>query len=205
VKKSGKRLTSSKVLHFAFVIILCLPFVALSSYRIYSRINFSIKCQRHLKRAADANSVKLALQEMDVVVLYLEQNNMTQGYTKVIYKTPDEDVGFWYENLKAARDELRRVNPEATQLETSNILMKLRETILDESGQRTSVTMPQGIEVFPYNKLFAFAFVITGIICIIAVIYLLRTIKHNESPAEIMSIIGIIGICASLIIIYIWR
>ena len=50
--------------------------------------------------------------------------------------------------------ELRSVDSSATQLERTNVLMKLRETLLDE-GQGVSVTAPSGITVFPFNAAFA--------------------------------------------------
>ena len=50
----------------------------------------------------------------------------------------------------ASLEELRMVPEGATQLEKSNILMKLRETLIDQ-GQIVHVTVPRGISVFPHN------------------------------------------------------
>lgn len=119
-----------------------------SGVRLYKSITFGINCGGRIKRAADSNTIELAKKEMQVVVLYLEDNDMTKGYTSILYKTPDEDVGFWYENLKSALDELEKVKPSISQLEKSNLLMKLRETLLDEDA---SVTLPMGISIFPNN------------------------------------------------------
>lgn len=119
-------------------------------------IQFQQECGGYVKRAADANTVPMAEQELARVVLYLEEKNLTEGYTSVFYRTPNEDVGFWYRNLKSALEELRKIQPDATQLETSNVLIKLRETLLDRDDEKTSVTVPAGIEVYPYNKAFAY-------------------------------------------------
>ena len=108
----------------------------------------------HIKRAADANTVELAIQEMKTVVAYLEARGMTSSYTSVLYRTPDEDIGFWYQNLKASLGELEKITPETTQLERSNILIKLRETLLDH-GQSVSVTQPSGISIYPNNVAYA--------------------------------------------------
>lgn len=126
---------------------------------------FDRECGGHLKRAADANTVELARKEMEIAVQYLEDNNMTQGYTSVLYNTPDEDVGFWYQNLKSSLTELESVQPEATQLERSNVLIKLRETLLDD----THITRPRGIEVFPHNANYFWCGVFVALLAFIGV------------------------------------
>jgi len=132
-----------------------LAFLAWFGIRVYNEIVFEIECTGHLKRAADANTVELAAKEMETAVSYLEKREITNGYTSILYRTPDEDVGFWYANLKSSWNELKNVSPGATQLEKSNVLMKLRETILDAGSEgKTKITAPNGIEIFPHNMLF---------------------------------------------------
>lgn len=142
------------------LILLTLPYCG---GRIYKTIIFDIHCEGHLKRAADANTIHLAAKELQIAVDYMEDNKLIGGYTSVIYRTPDEDVGFWYDNITSALIELNSVNEDATQLERSNLLMKLRETLLDDSKAGYDVTSPAGIEVFPYNKLLS----IYGVFCFI--------------------------------------
>lgn len=94
--------------------------------RNVANIQFNRNCEGHMKWAADANTIELALQKMEIVISYLEHKGLTRGYTSIIYRTPNEDVGFWYNNLKASFEELKKINPaSATQLEKSNLLMKL--------------------------------------------------------------------------------
>ena len=114
-------------------------------------ITFSQQCGGHLKRAADANTVELAAQELKVAVTYLEDNNMTQGDTHVFIETPDKDLGFWYKNLKSALANLEAVTPETGELERSNLLLKLRETLLDHGQYGEEITTPPGISLFPHN------------------------------------------------------
>jgi hypothetical protein len=119
--------------------------------RTYSSIQFDRNCEGYIKRAADANTVELATSNLAIAVQYLEQKNMTSGYTSILCNTPDADVGFWYNNLKTSLEELKDVQPEVSRLERTNILMKLRETLLDGGENGVSVTTPEGISVFPYN------------------------------------------------------
>ena len=135
-------------------VMLLFPVLLWAGLRIYNGIVYNIDCGGHIKRAADANTVELAIQEMKTVVAYLEARGMTSGYTSVLYRTPDEDIGFWYQNLKASLGELEKITPETTQLERSNILIKLRETLLDH-GQSVSVTQPSGISIYPNNVAYA--------------------------------------------------
>ncbi len=144
--KSTRRIASLLV-----GIALLLPLLGLAAFLVQQYVSFDIYCTGRLKRAADANTVELAKEELTAATSYLESRKMTTGYTSVIYQTPDEDVGFWYKNLKASLEELQKVAPNATPLEKSNLLIKLRETILDHHGSE-SVTEPEGISRFPFNS-----------------------------------------------------
>ena len=132
------------------ILVLCLPFLGWMTTRVVQDVLFDRNIGGHLKRAADANTIELAEKELAGVIAYLEQMGMTSGYTSIFWRTPDEDIGFWYQNLKASLGELHKVSKEATQLEKSNILIKLRETLVDH-GQSLSVTVPQGASIFPSN------------------------------------------------------
>ncbi len=136
-------------------IIFLVLFIIWAVVRIYLGIQFDRHLTGHLKRAADANTIELAIQEMKTAIDYMEKHDLTQGYTSVLYTTPDEDIGFWYTNLKQSLQELYTIKPDATPLEKSNVLMKLRETLLDE-GKSISVTEPEGISIYPLNTIFFF-------------------------------------------------
>lgn len=140
---------------FVVGIVLCLPFLGWGSTRIVQNILFDIRVEGRIKRAADANTVELAQSELEVVVAELERCGWTEGYTSLLYRTPNEDVGFWYKNLKSSLEELKKVTPQTTQLERSNLLIKLRETLLDQHGSSLVVTAPPGIAVYPYNWAYA--------------------------------------------------
>lgn len=185
------------VLYWVLVFLLCLPLIGLAGTRVYKAYVFKIRCKGHLKRAADANTIPLAIQEMEVVVSYLAEHDMTEGYTSIIIQTPDEDVGFWYQNLKASLEELRSISPDAQSLEKSNVLMKLRETILDE-GQSNNVTTPNGIVVFPYNREYAAGMFFSVLIVILAGVIILTKSDIELTLIEIMIVVSIIGIFIAL-------
>lgn len=134
--------------------ILILPLFVLIGLNIYLDATFEVNCGGHLKRAADANSVEIAEKELKMVLEYADRYRLTTGNTSVIYNTPDNDVEFWYNNLKTSHDELLRVNAKTSQLERTNILMKLRETLMDHGKEGDYTTVPGGIEKHPFNTLF---------------------------------------------------
>lgn len=143
-----------KVMALVLAILATLSFLGWASVTIYQSVVFDIDCGGRIKRAADANTIELASKEMGVVVSYIEKRGLTEGYTSILYNTPNEDVGFWYLNLKASLNELQGVGTDVSRLEKTNILMKLRETLLD-TGESVKVTLPLGISRFPHNHAFA--------------------------------------------------
>ena len=145
--------------------------VIISTYAVIDSVNFDRGCEGHLKRAADANSIELAQQELQIAIDYIEDNNLTEGYTSVLYTTPDEDLGYWYSNLSQANNELINMinDGTATNLEKSNMLIKLRETLIDHKGGDTGdkVTVPAGASRYPNNATYGWIWLVTSLgICI---------------------------------------
>ena len=141
-------------------VVAVIPLVSL----IIAQVVVSVSLERHvtgrLKRAADANSLALAEQELSAVLDYAEANDMTSGYSNVFWSVPAHDVGFWYTNLESARNELRYMISKGgqTPLETSNQLMKLRETLVDSGHDgSTSITVPPNFSWYPHPRMWAFA------------------------------------------------
>ncbi len=148
-------------------VLLISVFVGWCSFRMLASVQFDRNCGGRLKRAADANTVELAKHELEVVVKYLEDHQMTEGYTSIFYTTPDEDVEFWYTNIKSSLAELMKVGPASSQLERTNVLIKLRETLLDSDA---SVTVPTGISVYPNNKTVCFLGFLAFLLAVIGLV-----------------------------------
>ena len=120
-------------------------------------IQFDRKCGGHLERAAHANTVQLAAEELQVALDYMEKNELTTGYTSVLYRTPDEDLGFTYKNVKDGAIEMEKVKNSST-LEQTNALMKLRESLMTHGEKGMQLNVPDGISRYPANGLFGFWF-----------------------------------------------
>lgn len=163
-------------------LLLLVSALAIFSVRIYHRVVFKQNVSGYLKRAADANTIDLAREELTRAIDYLEANNLTSGYTSVLWKTPDEDIEFWYRNLKASQRELEVLNSESA-LERTNVLIKLRETLVD-NGEKTRVTVPDGLSVYPHNKLWAALMLYACIALVVAIGLLVPDSSNVDVAAE---------------------
>jgi len=132
------------------------------------RIHFKQDCSGYLKQAADANTPELALDRLNRAIDYVEAHGLTSGYTSVLWRTEDQNVGFWYMNLKACQSELEGCL-DGTQLEKSNVLMKVRESLTEDGDHGTQLTIPSNIVFYPDNAFYLFA---RGICYLILLIWL---------------------------------
>lgn len=149
-------------------IILFLISLVAPVFSIVKSIQFDQECGGFLKQAADASSVELAERQLNLAINYIEKNNLTSGYTSILYKTEDENIGFWYENLKVCQKELAETKGNST-LENTNVLMKLRESLTDYSEKGTKLTIPEGIGRYPNNLWFMLANLVSFILFLYAI------------------------------------
>lgn len=149
----------------SIAIVFTLLFSFWMAARIVKSVQFDSNCSQYLKRAADATTIDIAKEELAKAIAYAEKNNLTQGITLVLLNQPRNDIGFWYKNLKEAYLELENLPKDATELEKTNLLMKLRGTLTDSNEFETYVIVPTGIEVYPQNVLYFWCTLISGILC----------------------------------------
>lgn len=140
-----------KIFVFSIIIACFLPFPNYI-YSIVKSVSFQANCKDYLSMAADANSIVLAEKHLTTAIDYLEENNLTSGQARLFVRYPKNDISLWYENLKSAQYQLKDMiaDGDYTELEQSNMLMKLRETLLDDDG---TVTLPLAISLQPHGTL----------------------------------------------------
>lgn len=138
---------------------------------------FKIHCEHFLKLAADAPTVELADKYLEKVVSYILKRNLTQGNTAYFIKTPENDLSLWSRQIFEAANLVRELTlkkkegKEVTPLEESNVLMRIRQTILDEAGDRPIMTIPDYIHVYPNQHFFLFSELLGIIFAILAWVY----------------------------------
>lgn len=158
--------------------ILCLVLgIITPTITLVKSIQFDQQCAGYLKQAADANTAELALERISTAIKYMEDNNLTDGYTSVLWRTEDDNIAFWYNNVKACQDELTNCL-DGTQLEKSNVLMKVRESLTDNGEDGTVLTIPGGISRYPKNALFGVANTISTILLLIFMLLIVRFINE---------------------------
>ena len=138
--------------------------IILTIFVTVHHFQFTIGCRDYLKRAADANTIQTAKVELRTATAYMQANKLTDGHVSIFLKQPKNDIGFWFNNLMASFKELEAVGEDATQLEKSNVLMKLRETILDDTAKGTVVTTPSWVSIHPHNGIVFFLLIVIGIV-----------------------------------------
>mgnify|MGYP000564814684 CR=1 FL=1 len=131
--------------------------VSLISYQIYLGTQFKINCGDYLKQASNANSTRMASNSLESALYFVEKNELTHGHTSAFYNTPDEDLGYWYRNIRSAKQELDAIPDSTSNLEKSNVLIKLKESLTDGG----KIIVPRGISKHPHNTLFAFLNIFT--------------------------------------------
>lgn len=142
------------------LLLCCLFFVPMAILIAIMGINsiqFNLNVTDHLKRAADANSPELAEKELETVFTYLKSHNLTTGYTNILWQTPQHDIGFWYNNLETSYNELKELPKEdhanpLVKAARSNMLIKLRETLIDHGHSGDTVTLPPNIHIYPSHR-----------------------------------------------------
>jgi len=128
-----------------------------------------VGCKDYLKLAGDAPNVQKANEFLEKALVYMEKRGLTSGNSAFIFRTPSSDVGIWYNQIKGAQQTVANIigrGDAASQLEKDNVLMKIREVVLDQDEKGTTVTMPPNITIFPFQWLFLLTIVV-GVLMII--------------------------------------
>ena len=117
-------------------------------------IQFNQDCKGYLKQCSNASSVELALERLELAIRYVERNDMTSGYTSILWKTEGDNVGYWYDNLMTCRKELKKA-VNSSQLEQTNTLLKIRESLTENGEKGEYIILPDGIVKYPHKLLYA--------------------------------------------------
>jgi len=142
-----------------------------------AKVQFDRKYLGHLKRASDANSLELAERELSIALNYAKSRQLdtevgrSQGwyddYTDILYTSPENQISFHIENVEACLHDVQEVRArgdQASPMERSNVLMKLRESLLDDSQSGHDVTCPGGLYLYPHNFGYAVWIGITALV-----------------------------------------
>lgn len=159
-----------------FLTVLCFIIMSIvCTGAIIRSIEFKTYCKDYLKLSGDAPTVEKAKEYLDKAIEYLDKNDLRSGNSGVIIKTPDKDVGIWYQQITGARDTARKMlSGNHTQLEKDNALMKIREVVID-SGEDVEVTYPDNIVNYPNQVSFFWSVLLSTLgFCVFGIWLLFR-------------------------------
>jgi hypothetical protein len=151
-------------------VVACVPLVCVGIATWYQSYSFDVGCGNYLKRAADAPSIEMASAAMDTAIAYCRRNELTHGNGAIFFKKPEHDIGYWFNQLVSADEELDQALQEGGELIESNALMKLREVLLDASASGDSLTLPANISIAPNQLMWHAMFWVSGFLCLGGVI-----------------------------------
>lgn len=148
-------------------------FCGVVAFTIYKHYIFKKGCEDYLKLAADAPTLERAKNFTEQAINYIESKNLTTGNSGIIFKTPSNDLELWYGQIKAAyvnivniieQDKLK--TGSISQLTKDNMLMKLREVLVDVGDDDTEITLPKNITIYPNQVLICIWWIIALIMSI---------------------------------------
>lgn len=138
---------------------------------VFCEAKFSNECTDYIRRAALSPTVETAVTNLQTAIDYAEKHGLTSGYTSIFLKEGDEDIGFWYQNLKASREMLREAQNYEDLSERSVVLLKLNSSLMRDDHR---VVVPVGLSRFPHKWVWVITF-FGALAC--AVIYLMYTLE----------------------------
>ncbi len=138
--------------------------------------------------AYNANTIALAKEYWEKGIKFLEDNNLTTGNTGAFWKTPEDDLEFFYKNVVEMRNYL---NTPPDTLSDSSFDQKIVSgstlskgdplTVFDRKTlsarlKKTWKNAPEGIEIYPNNCIYAIWGWISGLVCIVfAILWFIST------------------------------
>lgn len=144
------------------------PFLLWAGVRVYKSQYFDNHCAHHITRSIQEHKVlEHSINELNIAINYVEQHNLTTGYTSVFDYSADDDIDIFYRGLIEKRNYIQKLKDRDTELNSFIEFTEMR----GYTGQ--SVHIPDGISIYPYNVLYFIFSIVSGILFVIGMIGLI--------------------------------
>jgi len=125
--------------------------------RVYKSVQFDTAFTSKCINAVQARDVTEAKIELDKAVNELESRNLTSGSTSVLFYTSHDDLGIFYQRVKARRELLEYQAKYQLDPLTIRYMVNASMTSYDNTLDlwfRPIAGMPWGISVYPLNGVY---------------------------------------------------
>lgn len=161
-----------------FLVTLMIASVLVFAGWMVARINAASKFDEevggYLENYVEAGNTQTAIENLNMAIKGLEAKGMTEGQISIFWENPNNNVGIWYQNLLESKKVLEQ-SLEEEKRDQAIVLEKQRNG-LKGSESNSSVRTPEGISIYPLNKVYfgwcvgsivAFICFLIGVCCLI--------------------------------------
>lgn len=156
-----KKVVVKKIVCTILIILSIISIVICYSFNINNSADFAENCTAHIEKAATASSVEIAKEELALAIEYVEKNIYKEGNDAY----EDENVEYWYNNMKAAYEKLENVPADASEEAKSTVLLQINESLLKHTVLGKEVELPNNIKDY-------LSIVNYNVLCVISLIVL---------------------------------
>lgn len=153
-----------------------LVFVGWSVARVNASINFDEEVGGYLDNYVEAGNTQTAIENLDMAIKALEEKGMTEGQISIFWKNPNNNVGIWYQNLLKSKKALEESLEEGKRDQA--IVLEKQRNGLKGSESNSSVRTPEGISIYPLNKVY-FCWCVLSIIAFLAFLIRFAVLEEN--------------------------
>jgi len=148
-------------------ILLVLPFIGWSITRISLSNHLDNTFTYHIDRASATSDIDEAANEMHLAKQYLEKRDMAHGYTSVVWRSEDEDLGVFYGTIVKRSNYLDDLQTIHTRDKTvfEDMITYTRMTNMKAQEQK----VPDGISIYPHNVFFVYWFFVSLVLAAVGI------------------------------------
>lgn len=123
-----------------------------------------------LREAAQSQTPEDAILHLNSVIEYMEENELTYGYTSIVTPDETENLETWYKKVVSVRDQIDNMPDSISIYEKAAFVSFVMGNIVSCRQCNFYSRAPEGISVYPYNKLLSRIFLFSTIICFVSAI-----------------------------------
>lgn len=148
---------------YAILFLLSLAvFIIWGGLRIKLAIEFNFAVEGYFHNYLESGSIKGAKKNLEAAIEELESRGLTEGQISIFWENPNNNIGLWYNNLVESKEVLEKVVSEETTFNQIIILEKQKDGLKGTSTS-TEVKHPNGISIYPYNKIYFWCSILSPI------------------------------------------